>query len=210
MTIAIVGARRSRAFLDRAIEAGQENARFVGGAINAMETLRHFGSHRWMHERFSEKARVVRDSWRAYVLQHVRYLAALGLGLAIQFAVTFWLLLPRHAAGALSIGDIVLFNTLLLQLNQPFEMIARAVGECARSPRGARAVRGVVDGARGAAGVARVGVRAARRAHRVRPRRLCVRQRPRRDRRRLRRRTGRSRSSSAKPARGNPPSSSSR
>ena len=66
VTIAIVGARRSRAFLDRAIEAGQENARFVGGAINAMETLRHFGSHRWMHERFSEKARVVRDSWRAY------------------------------------------------------------------------------------------------------------------------------------------------
>ena len=134
VTIAIVGARRSRAFLDRAIEAGQENARFVGGAINAMETLRHFGSHRWMHERFSEKARVVRDSWRAYVLQHVRYLAALGLGLAIQFAVTFWLLLPRHAAGALSIGDIVLFNTLLLQLNQPFEMIARAVGECAHAP----------------------------------------------------------------------------
>ena len=209
VTIAIVGARRSRAFLDRAIEAGQENARFVGGAINAMETLRHFGSHRWMHERFSEKARVVRDSWRAYVLQHVRYLAALGLGLAIQFAVTFWLLLPRHAAGALSIGDIVLFNTLLLQLNQPFEMIARAVGECARS-RAALGPFAALWMAPEAAGVARVGVRAARRAHRVRPRRLCVRQRPRRDRRRLRRRTGRSRSSSAKPARGNPPSSSSR
>ncbi|VWB61124.1 ABC transporter ATP-binding membrane protein [Burkholderia aenigmatica] len=133
VTIAIVAARRSRAFLDRAIEAGQENARFVGGAINAMETLRHFGSHRWMSERFSEKARVERDSWRAYVLQHVGYLALLGLGLAIQFSVTFWLLLPRHAAGELSIGDIVLFNTLLLQLNLPFEMIARAVDECARS-----------------------------------------------------------------------------
>lgn len=210
VTIAIVGARRSRAFLDRAIEAGQENARFVGGAINAMETLRHFGSHRWMHERFSEKARVVRDSWRAYVLQHVRYLAALGLGLAIQFAVTFWLLLPRHAAGALSIGDIVLFNTLLLQLNQPFEMIARAVGECARSraalgpfaalwmapeerqvshasafaPRDGRIVFDRVayayDNGRGVTDVDFVAER------------------------------GRSRSSSAKPARGNPPSSSSR
>ena len=187
VTIAIVGARRSRAFLDRAIEAGQENARFVGGAINAMETLRHFGSHRWMHERFSEKARVVRDSWRAYVLQHVRYLAALGLGLAIQFAVTFWLLLPRHAAGALSIGDIVLFNTLLLQLNQPFEMIARAVGECARS----RAALGPFAALWMAPEGGRCRTRRARRAtHRVRPRRLCVRQRPRRDRRRLRRRTG--------------------
>ncbi|CAB3756154.1 ABC transporter ATP-binding protein [Burkholderia sp. MSh2] len=133
VTIAIVAARRSRVFLDRAIEAAQENARFVGGAIGAMETLRHFGSHRWMSERFSEKARVERDSWRAYVLQHVGFLVLLGLGLAIQFSVTYWLLLPRHAAGALSIGDIVLFNTLLLQLNLPFEMIARAVDESARS-----------------------------------------------------------------------------
>ncbi|MCA3801000.1 ABC transporter ATP-binding protein [Burkholderia sp.] len=133
VTIAIVSARRSRAYLDRAIEAGQENARFVGGAINAMETLRHFGSHRWMSERFSEKARIERDNWRAYVMQHVRFLALLGLGLAIQFSVTFWLLLPRHETGALSIGDIVLFNTLLLQLHQPFEMLARSIDECVRS-----------------------------------------------------------------------------
>lgn len=133
VAIAIVSARRSRAFLDRAVEAGQENARFVGGAINAMETLRHFGSHRWMNERFADKARIVRDNWRAYVARHVGYLALLGLGLAIQFAVTFWLLLPRHAAGMLSIGDIVLFNTLLLQLNQPFDMIARAIDEIARA-----------------------------------------------------------------------------
>jgi ABC-type multidrug transport system fused ATPase/permease subunit len=133
VTIAIVSARRSRAYLDRAIEAGQENARFVGGAINAMETLRHFGSHRWMSERFSEKARIERDNWRAYVMQHVRFLDLLGLGLAIQFSVTFWLLLPRHETGALSIGDIVLFNTLLLQLNQPFEMLARSIDECVRS-----------------------------------------------------------------------------
>ncbi|WP_082742082.1 ABC transporter ATP-binding protein [Burkholderia sp. MSMB1078WGS] len=133
VVIAVVSARRSRAFLDRAVEAGQENVRFVGGAINAMEALRHFGSHRWMNERFADKARIVRDNWRAYVARHVGYLALLGLGLAIQFAVTFWLLLPRHAAGMLSIGDIVLFNTLLLQLNQPFDMIARAIDEIARA-----------------------------------------------------------------------------
>ncbi len=133
VTIAMVSARRSRVYLDRAIEAGQDNARFVGGAINAMETLRHFGSHRWMSERFAEKARTERDNWRAYVMQHVGFLALLGLGLAVQFSVTFWLLLPRHAAGALSIGDIVLFNTLLLQLNLPFDMLARSIDESVRS-----------------------------------------------------------------------------
>lgn len=133
VALTFVSVRRMRPFLDRAIDAGQDNARFVGGVINAMETLRHFGSHRWMSERFSEQARTVRDNWRAYVLRRIGNVALLGLGLALQFAVTFWLLLPRHEAGLLSIGDIVLFNTLLLQLNSPFEMIAHGIDEVARA-----------------------------------------------------------------------------
>jgi ABC-type multidrug transport system fused ATPase/permease subunit len=135
VALTLVSARRARIFLDKAIEAGQENARFVGNAMNAMETLRHFGSHDWMTRRFTAKAGEVRDNWRAYVLQRVGYIAFLGLGLALQFAVTFWLLLPGYEAGALSIGDIVLFNTLLLQLNMPFEMIAHAIDDVVRSRR---------------------------------------------------------------------------
>ncbi|MCV9947459.1 ABC transporter ATP-binding protein [Rhizobium sp. BT-175] len=133
VTLTLISARRARVYLDKAIEAGQENARFVGNAMNAMETLRHFGSHRWMSRRFSAKALEVRDNWRAYVLQRVGYIAVLGLGLTSQFAVTFWLLLPRYQIGGLSIGDLVLFNTLLLQLNMPFEMIAHAIDDVARS-----------------------------------------------------------------------------
>ncbi|MBY5427856.1 ABC transporter ATP-binding protein [Rhizobium leguminosarum] len=133
VALTVFSVRRARVFLDNAIEAGQENARFVGNAMNAMETLRHFGSHRWMSSRFTAKAEEVRANWRAYVLQRVGYIALLGIGLAVQFAVTFLLLLPQYKAGALSVGDIVLFNTLLLQLNQPFEMIAHAIDDVARS-----------------------------------------------------------------------------
>ncbi|MCC4595386.1 ABC transporter ATP-binding protein/permease [Xanthomonas campestris pv. phormiicola] len=128
-----IATRRARVFLDAAVAAGQANARFVGNAMNAMETLRHFGSHHWMSRRFTEKAKEVRDNWRAYVLQRVGYIAVLGLGLSIQFAVTLLLLLPRYQVGELSIGDMVLFNTLLLQLNMPFEMIAHAIDDVARS-----------------------------------------------------------------------------
>ncbi|WEX85769.1 ABC transporter ATP-binding protein/permease [Sinorhizobium garamanticum] len=133
VALTLLSARRARVFLDKAIEAGQENARFVGNAMNAMETLRHFGSHGWMSRRFRAKAEEVRDNWRAYVLQRVGYIALLGLGLSVQFAVTFLLLLPRYEAGTLTIGDIVLFNTLLLQLNMPFEMIAHAIDDVVRS-----------------------------------------------------------------------------
>lgn len=125
--------RRTNAFLDAAVEAGQENARFVGNAMNAMETLRHFGSDRWMSRRFIEKAEEVRANWRAYALCRIGYILLLGIGLTVQFAVTFFLLVPRYEVGALTIGDIVLFNMLLLQLNAPFEMMAHAIDEAARS-----------------------------------------------------------------------------
>lgn len=131
--LSTIATRRARANLEAAVEAGQENARFVGNAMNAMETLRQFGSHAWMVRRFEHKAQAIRDNWRAYVLRRVGYMGLLGVGMAIQFTVTFMLLLPRYQTGAVSVGDIVLFNILLLQLNMPFEMIARAIDDVARS-----------------------------------------------------------------------------
>ncbi|MGY5780474.1 ABC transporter ATP-binding protein [Rhizobium sp. LEGMi135b] len=133
IVLTMVSVRRARVFLDRAIEAGHENARFVGNAMNAMETLRQFGSHEWMRRRFTAKAAEVRDAWRDYVLQRVGYIAILGLGLSVQFAVTFLLLLPRYNAGEVTVGDIVLFNTLLMQLNMPFDMIAHTIDDITRS-----------------------------------------------------------------------------
>ncbi|MCP3411352.1 ABC transporter ATP-binding protein [Bradyrhizobium sp. CCGB01] len=128
-----ISTRQARAFLDAAVEAGQENARFVGNVLNAMDTLRHFGSHSWMNERFMIRAREVRDNWRVYVLQRLLYIAVLGFAVALQFAVTLLFLIPEYHAGAVTIGDMVLFSTLLLQLNMPFETVARAISDVARS-----------------------------------------------------------------------------
>lgn len=131
--LSAIATRRARIYLEAATAAGQENARFVGNAMGAMETLRQFGSHAWMTQRFEHRAHAVRDNWRAYVLQRLGYIALLGAGLAIQFSITFLLLLPRYQSGAISIGDLVLFNLLLLQLNTPFEAIARAIDDVARA-----------------------------------------------------------------------------
>lgn len=119
--------------LDQAASSGQENAKFVGNAINAMETLRFFGSTKWMNERFSVSAREVFESWRSFCLKRMGYAGVFGIALAAQFWITFALLLPRYREGGLTVGDIVLFNTLLLQLNHPFEMIGHALDDLARS-----------------------------------------------------------------------------
>jgi len=125
--------QRTRSHLDAAVVATQENAKFVGNAINAMETLRHFGSDRWMSQQFAGKARDIRDSWRRFCLRRIGYAGIYGTALAIEFVITFALLLPHYRARALSVGDIVLFNALLLQLNQPFEMIGHAIDDLVRS-----------------------------------------------------------------------------
>ncbi|MCO5150367.1 MULTISPECIES: ABC transporter ATP-binding protein [unclassified Shinella] len=133
ITLTAIANHRTRQYLDAAIEAGQENAKFIGNAMTAMETLRHFGSHGWMQARFAGKAGEERDNWAVFCRRRIGYSSLMGAGLALQFVITFLLLLPRYRAGDLSVGDIVLFNTLLLQLNQPFEMIGHALDDVVRA-----------------------------------------------------------------------------
>jgi ABC-type bacteriocin/lantibiotic exporter with double-glycine peptidase domain len=133
ISLTCVANMKTRAYLEAAIDASQENAKFVGNAVNAMETLRHFGSEGWMRMRFAEKAREVRDSWLSFSIRRMGYTAAFGAALFIEFAVTVVLLLPRYRAGNLSIGDLVLFNVILLQLNNPFEMIGRTINQVVRA-----------------------------------------------------------------------------
>ncbi|MDP9589534.1 UNVERIFIED_ORG: ABC-type bacteriocin/lantibiotic exporter with double-glycine peptidase domain [Shinella zoogloeoides] len=133
ITLTAIANHRTRGYLDAAIAAGQENAKFIGNAMTAMETLRHFGSQDWMQARFSGKAREERDNWATFCRRRIGYSSLMGAGLAAQFLITFVLLLPRYQAGELTVGDLVLFNTLLLQLNQPFEMIGHAIDDLVRA-----------------------------------------------------------------------------
>ncbi len=119
--------------LDQAVEADQENAKFVGNAVNAMETLRYFGGDRWIAGTFAEKALEARRAWNLWALRRVTLAVLFGVALAAQLAFTFYLLLPRYYAGELTVGDIVLINLLMIQLNQPFEMIGSTIDDVVRA-----------------------------------------------------------------------------
>jgi len=125
--------RWTRPFLDQAIKADQANSKFVGNSINAMETLRYFGGDQWIAGRFAEQALEVRDSWARFATRRIFYSLVFGAMLAAQIAITYFVLLPRYRAGALTIGDVVLFDSLLLQLNRPFQMIGSSIDDLLRS-----------------------------------------------------------------------------
>ena len=123
----------TRPHLDEAIEQSQASSRFVGNAISSMDTLRQFQSDRWMIGQFNDRERTVLDAFGRYAMIQVRYAFVFGLALTAQFAITLWLLVPRVAAGELTVGDLVLFNTLLLQLNIPFQMMGQAIQQFVQS-----------------------------------------------------------------------------
>ncbi len=123
----------TRPYLDAAIKADQTSSKFVGNSINAMETLRYFGGDEWISRKFEENATEVLTSWTKFGMRQIAYTAVFGAALALQFAITFAVLVPRYRAGELSVGDIVLFNALLLQLNRPFQMIGTAIQDLMRS-----------------------------------------------------------------------------
>jgi ABC-type bacteriocin/lantibiotic exporter with double-glycine peptidase domain len=124
---------RVKPFLDTAMERGQENARLVGNAVAIIDTLRQTRGEQWMAARFAASAGDAFNNWRRYVLASSTFSGIVGFAAIVQLAVTFLILVPRYQAGQLSIGDIVLFNTLLIQLNEPFHLIGMAIRETAEA-----------------------------------------------------------------------------
>ncbi len=114
-------------FLDAAVEARQENSRFTGNAINAIETLRYFGTEKWILGRYLDSNRRSYEGWRSYSLRRIAYGIVYGVAAAAQIGITFAILLPRFRSGDMTVGDIVLFFMLLAALNWPFQMIAMMI-----------------------------------------------------------------------------------
>lgn len=119
--------RYSRPYLEKAIEADQIRAGFLGNAVAAMETLRYFGGDEWVGRRFADAAEETRAAWTTWSLRRITFASVFGGALAIQFIIAFAILLPRYQAGEITIGDLVLLGALLMQLNRPFEMIGNSI-----------------------------------------------------------------------------------
>jgi len=120
---------RIEQYLEDATSERQKNIQLLGNAMSMMDVLRFFNAGSWIDQRFQQGSQQILKSLTSYSLKRTYYAVIFGVALTIQFLISFYILIPEVQAGRMSVGDLVLFNALLLQLNTPFEMIGRCILE---------------------------------------------------------------------------------
>lgn len=124
---------RTQTSLHAAIGSSQRNAQFVGNVVAALEPLKFYQGFNWAEKRFTENAAEVQQSWTVYGRKRVLFSLIMAGGLATQLAINFVLIIPQFQAQVLTVGDVVLFNALLLQLNVPFELVGQSMEQVLRA-----------------------------------------------------------------------------
>lgn len=124
---------KTQSSLYAAISVTQQNAKFIGNVVAALEPLKFYQGFRWAEKRFDENAAEVQRSWTSYGRKRIFFSMILAGGLAVQLAINFVLIIPQFQSGTLSVGDVILFNALLFQLNVPFELIGQSMEQVLRA-----------------------------------------------------------------------------
>ncbi|HET8726945.1 MAG TPA: ABC transporter ATP-binding protein/permease [Alphaproteobacteria bacterium] len=123
--VLVVGSERLRPLMRQAnLENSEANGRAIDSLLN-YETVKYFGSERQIAVRYDEQLQEVERLsvrgllWRSLTGLFQVSVLALGLTLLILLAGR------QVAAGQLSVGDLVLLNTYLLQLIRPLDSLGR-------------------------------------------------------------------------------------
>ena len=108
----------------RAMNDSDREANSVGvDSLLNYETVKYFGNEAYEHRRYDEHlARYeqnARKSWYTLTLLN----AAQALTIAVGVTALMWMAATEVAEGRMTLGDLVLVNTLLLQLYQPLSIL---------------------------------------------------------------------------------------
>lgn len=125
--------KKASPFLDSANESFRQNAKQVGHIVLLMETLRYYNAQSWFIGKYTDKAQETRQAWEDWAKLHARSSIVFGLAVFAQFSINYILIIPSFTAGEVTIGGIILFNALLIQLNTPFGLLGTAINRSSQA-----------------------------------------------------------------------------
>jgi len=110
----------------------QASARATDSLLN-YETVKYFGNERWEEAHYDESMKL----WEKAAIRDQRSLSVLNLGqstiIAIAVTLMMWRATVGVANGAMTIGDLVLVNALMIQLYIPLNLLGFVYREIKQS-----------------------------------------------------------------------------
>ncbi|SDO22595.1 ABC transporter ATP-binding protein [Ensifer sp. YR511] len=136
---------KAQAKQEQAVAALADSAEVLGEAIGSFQIIKAAQGGAW----FTEIYRSLREEGRVNRRQfhHIRLKFALARSLtfALQLGLMYFVSVRLYESGEISIGQIIIFNGLILQLNRPAEMIARAMEDLLLARQLQRGYNQIID-----------------------------------------------------------------
>jgi ATP-binding cassette, subfamily B, bacterial len=127
--LTILSNNYAKPYQDSALQETHSNSKYFGNVINSVEAIQVNNALKWVIQRFGKGAENARKAWYKFYWVRLGYGLLQALTLSFQISITYYLLLPEFFSNNLTVGEIVLFNMILLQLNRPFELIGTSLEE---------------------------------------------------------------------------------
>ncbi|TCU18200.1 ABC transporter ATP-binding protein [Rhizobium sullae] len=112
---------------EEAIATLAESAEVLGEAMGSFQVIKAAQGGGWFAQIYRSLREEARRNWQQYHRIRLTFALARSLAFALQLALMYFVSVRLYESGTISVGQIVIFNGLILQLNRPSELIAGAL-----------------------------------------------------------------------------------
>lgn len=112
---------------ETAIESLAESAEVLGDVVGSFQVVKAAQGGPWYSRLYRARRETARQAFREFHRIRLRFAFGRTVALAVQLVIMFYVSLRLYQSGEITVGEIVIFNGLILQLNRPAELIAGSI-----------------------------------------------------------------------------------
>lgn len=112
---------------EKAIESLAESAEVLGDVVGSFQVVKAAQAGPWYSKLYRARRQTARQAFREFHRIRLRFAFGRTVALAVQLVIMFFFSIRLYQSGEITVGEIVIFNGLILQLNRPAELIAGSI-----------------------------------------------------------------------------------
>ncbi|KSV64869.1 hypothetical protein N185_34345 [Sinorhizobium sp. GW3] len=127
VTLTYISNEKAKTKQERAIATLAESAEVLGEAMGSFQLIKAAQGGGWFAQIYRSLRAEARSNWRQFHRIRLRFALARSVAFALQLGIMYFVSVRLYESGEITVGQIVIFNGLILQLNRPSELIAGAL-----------------------------------------------------------------------------------